>query len=417
VLDKVTISYRGASYELGGGQDFFAIWRAGAPRPEPLERWPRTPEGWSAAWARFASIEAPGTIAPAGGGPGSLSARLRDLNARTALSAGTGAIIAAALLAVGVICGIVGLFPSYLSGASLAQQPAELVPHVIYLAGWTASAALILLGGTRLRMGALLAAGMSVVTFGFFFTDAGQAIAGGAHIMGAGLPLSLAGWLACAAGSVLALRIRPGGGALVRPHGDELGPVLLLMFGALGAAVAFAPSWDSYVLRTSSGSTQIVTAGNVFANPAPVIAGNVAVMIALVAAVVVAALWRPGRQGAVLLAGAAIPMVAQAISALVGVGEATSPTLFGISPAQASQAGLTISNGLTGVFWIYCAFVLVLVVSCAWMFVAPRPAVPQPPLPSDQAPGDVTPGYGTAAAAAHAGSSGSGTPEDDGPDA
>ena len=425
MLEKVTISYRGASYELGGGSDFFAIWREGAPRSKPLERWPRTPDGWSAAWARFASVEAAGTIAPAGGRSAGLGGRLRDLNARTALSAGTAAIVAAALLAVGVVFGIVGLFPSYLSGASLAQQPAQLVPHVIYLAVWTASAALILLGGTRLRMGALLAAGMSIVTFGFFLADAGQAIAGGAHVMGAGLPLSLVGWLACAVGSALALQIRSGGGALGRPRGEELGPVLMLVFGALGTAVAFAPSWDSYVLRTSAGSTQTITAGNAFANPAPVIAGNVAVMIALVAVVVVAALWRPGKQGALLLAGAVVPMAAQAISALVGVGEATSPTLFGISPASASQAGLTISNGLTGVFWIYCAFVLVLVVSCAWMFIAPRPAVAQPaaaqpPLTGDEAAGDVTPDYDAAPAAAHvgpAGSGGSGTPEDDGPDA
>ena len=74
----------------------------------------------------------------------------------------------------------------------------------IYLAVWTASAALILLGGTRLRLGALLSLGLTVVTFGLFFADAGTAIAGGANAGGAGLVLSLVGWLACAAGSVAA---------------------------------------------------------------------------------------------------------------------------------------------------------------------------------------------------------------------
>ena len=134
-------------------------------------------------------------------------------------------------------------------------------------------------------------------------------------------------------------------GAPAKPRGDEVGPVVMLMLAALGAAVAFAPSWDSYVLRTASGTSESITAGNAFANPAPMIAGDVVVMVVLVAVVVMAALWRPIRYGAALLAGAIIPMVAQAISALIAVGETTSPTLFGISPAQASAAGLTISNG------------------------------------------------------------------------
>ena len=104
------------------------------------------------------------------------------------------------------------------------------------------------------------------------------------------------------------------------------------------------------------------------------IAGNVIVMVALAAVVIVAALWRPVRYGAILLAGAIIPMAAQVISALVQVGEATSPTQFGLTPAQASGLGLTINAGLTPAFWIYCVFVVVLVVSCAWMLFTPHEA-------------------------------------------
>ena len=88
------------------------------------------------------------------------------------------------------------------------------------------------------------------------------------------------------------------------------GPVLTLAAAALaavGAAIAFAPSWDSYTLRTAAGLTHTLTAGNSFANPAPVIAGDVAVMVTLVAVVAAAALWRPARLGAVLLAGAVVP--------------------------------------------------------------------------------------------------------------
>ena len=420
MFDKVTITYRGAQYEIGRGRDFYGIWTAGAPRSQPLQWWPETPEGWSAAWARFASIEAPGTIVPvgrrrppvgaggaqAGESPGPFGQKTAPLD-ETAVPAGgrtapyglspgpygqrvapvvggrTGAVIAAALLAVGVGLGVAGLFPAYLGGSSLAQQADQLIPHAIYLAVWTASAALILAGGTRLRPGALLSLGMSVVTFGLFFADAGTAIARGGNTGGAGLVLALVGWLACAAGSVLAFLLRPAGtpGAagrvapLGRPRRSELGPVALLVLAGLGAATAFAPAWDSFTLRTAAGQSQSLTAGNAFSNPGIVIAGDVAVMVALAAVVIVAALWRPVRQGAVLLAGGVIPMAAQAISALVQAGGSPSPTQFGISPAQASQLGLTISSGVTPAFWVYCGFLVALAVSCAWMFFTPHQAL------------------------------------------
>jgi hypothetical protein len=384
VLDKVTIAYRGATYEIGRGRDYFGIWTVDGSRSQPLEWWPETQEGWSAAWTRFAVLEAPDAITPAG-----RDATRTGIGFAPAIGARRGvAALAALLLGAGVALGIAGLFPDYAGGTSLAAQPDNLVAHVIYLAAWTASAVLIALGGSRLRIGALLATGLSSVTFGLFVADAGTPIAGGAHLAGAGLVLSFAGWLVCAAGSAVAFLIRPGrtagtagaSGHLVtlgRPRGAALGPAILLVLAGLGAAAAFAPAWDSFTLRTAAGQTQTFTAGNAFADPGPVIAGNVIVMIALAAVVIVAALWRPVRHGAVLLAGAIIPMAAQVISALVQVGQATSPTQFGFTPAQASQLGLTISAGLTLAFWIYCVFVVVLVVSCAWMlFTPPEAAVP-----------------------------------------
>jgi hypothetical protein len=377
--ENVTISYRGKGYEIGRGEHFYGIWRLGAPQPEPVEWWPDTPEGWSGAWSRFTSVEAPSSIVPAG------------QEAAGAPGASQRAVLAAvALLGAGIVLGIAGLFPAYLGGSSLASSAADLVPHLIYLAGWAASAVLIFRGGRRMRAGALLGLGVSAVTFGLFFADAGEAIADGAHVMGAGLVLALAGWLVCAAGSVLAFRLRPAGapmGTPAKPRGDEVGPVVMLMLAALGAAIAFAPSWDSYVLRTTSGGSESITAGNAFANPAPMIVGDVVVMVALVAVVVLAALWRPIRYGAALLAGAIIPMAAQAISALIAVGETTSPALFGISPAQAAAAGLTIDNGLTPVFWIFCAFVVAMIASCAWMLMTPHGAVPEPPRPSHPSAG------------------------------
>ena len=324
-----------------------------------------------------------GTIVPVGQHAAAATGTGPAAAPGTVASTRSRAVLAAALLAAGVVCGIAGLFPSYLAGASLAQKSANLVPHVIYFAAWSASAALIFLGGTRLRMGALLGIGTSIVTFGLFFADVGTAIAGGAALAGAGLVLGLAGWLVCAAGSVVAFGLRRDGapGRPGKPRGQEIGAVLILMLAGLGAAVAFAPAWDSYTLR-AAGTVQSLTAGNAFANPGPVIAGDVAVMVALAAAVIAAALWRPVFLGAALLAGAIIPMAAQAISALVALGEGTSPALFGIPAAEAAKAGLTISSGVTPAFWLYCAFVAVLVVMCVRMLRPPRPAALDAPAPA-----------------------------------
>jgi hypothetical protein len=397
VRENVTISYRGAGYEIGRGEHFYGIWAASSSQPQPLEWWPATPEGWSAAWARFTAIETPGTIVPVGqvtaptpAGPASAGP---DPAAATVagdvISSGpaeTGPLpgrsprilAAAALLAVGVVLGIAGLFPAYLSGASLASQSDQLVPHLIYLAGWAASAVLILLGGTRLRAGALLGLGVSIVTFGLFFADAGTVISGGAHLAGTGLVLGLIGWACCAAGATAGFLARPAG-RVGRPHSDDMGPVVMLMLAALGTAAAFAPSWDSFTLRNAAGATQTLTEGNAFANPAPVIVGDVLVMVAVVAVVAAAALWRPTRLGAALLAGAIIPMAAQAISALIQVGQAVSPAQFGVTPGQATQIGLTISSGLTAAFWIYCAFLVALIASFAWMLIPPHSATAQQP--------------------------------------
>ena len=375
MFDNVTITYRGATYEIGRGAGFYGVWTVGGPRSRPLERWPETPEGWTAAWTRFVTIEAPDTIVPVGRNTPPVGA---------ALSGKASRIMAAALLGAGVILGIAGLFPAYIGRASLAQQPDQVIPHAIYLATWTASAVLILLGGARLRIGALLSLGLTAVTFGLFLADAGTAIsAAGNAGGGAGLVLSLIGWVACAAGTVVAFLPRLGSGsraapatrpdALARPRGSAVGPMVLVILAGLGAAAAFAPSWDSFTLRTAAGQVQTLTAGNAFSNPALVITGDVVVMIAFAAVVIAAALWRPARHGAVLLAGATIPMAAQAISALVQVGEAHGSAQFGVPPATARQLGLTISAGLTPAFWIYCAFIVALIVSCAWMLFTPQP--------------------------------------------
>ncbi len=409
--EKVTISHRGARYEIGQGKRYYGIWVTGAPESDPIDRWPETRDGWAQAWTRFATIETPGTIVaaqrPRAGFrlPGGRFRLPRPKQAPDRPRAGgtSRALAGAGLLGLGVLLGLIGLFPGYIGSPSLASQPGQLVPHLLYLAVWAAGAVLIVLGiqpaRTALtRTGALLGIGLSALTFGLLFADLGEALTGGAgSSVGAGLVLSLLGWAACTAGAALAFAVRPRGvpgfaaGRPARPRRHDAGAIALLLLAAVGTVAAFAPSWDSYTLsQASTGTAQTITAGNAFANPGVVIAGNILVMIAVVAVAVAAALWRPARQGAVLLAGAIVPLAAQAISALIQVSEPATPSMFGISQAQASADGLTITPGVTPIFWVYCVFVISLVISCAWMLTAPRyPAMPvaaQPPSPGPADP-------------------------------
>lgn len=418
--EKAIISHRGEKYEIGRGKRFYGIWVVGAPYEAPVDRWPETRDGWEQAWTRFATVEVPGTIAPVRSQRAGLATMLKSRRATAAAapgaangSAGDGGAVAAGrrggtallvgegLLVLGVVLGLVGLFPSYAGGQSLLSQGDQVVPHLCYVIAWAIAAGPIALSVSRpraARLGALFALGLSAVTLGMFVTDVGEVVSGGASL-GTGLILSLLGWLGCTAGAVIALvascrdaeptRTGPAGAAgsapaergwPARPARSHVGPLALLVLAGIGTAAAFAPAWDSYtVTSTTAGTVQTIQEGNAFSNPGLVIAGNVAVMVAVVAVAVLAALWRPARQGALLLAGAIIPLVAQAISALIQISQSPYGA-FGLTQARASQEGLTITSGVTPVFWVYCVFVISLLISCAWLLTAPgRPYVPVSP--------------------------------------
>lgn len=412
--ENVSIAYRGASYELGRGQpSYYGIWPVGADSPQPLEWWPETADGWYAAWSRFTQLEPreaiervlepdppqpegqtepdpqpgqqtqqaefpPGQFQSPYGAPAYLAygqplygepayGPPRD----AAMDRSPRAIAAAAVIGLGVAAGFIGLFPSYVGDASLASQSYNLTAHLIYLAAWTVGGVLLLAKGQRPRAGALLAAGVSAVTFGMFLADIGNAMAVGTSVMSAGLLLGLLSWLACTAGSVIGVSTLTGHGEGLRPRGHQVAPTITMIAAAIGAAIAFAPSWDRFTLAIATGATHTVTLGNAFSNPALMIAGDVAVMVAVVVVVTLAGLWRRHRSGAALLAGATIPLAAQAIAAVIQIDQPVSSTYFGISPAVAGQIGLTISSGLTLAFWIYCAFLVALGLSFLWMITSP----------------------------------------------
>jgi hypothetical protein len=344
-------------------------------------------------------VGGPGIGDTAGGGGGTAGPTGADVTGAGAAAGARpgygGALLAGeGLLVLGVVLGLAGLFPGYTGGQSLLSQWDQVIPHLCYVIGWMVTAALVALSvarsGHAARLGALFGLGLSAVTFGLFIADLGEVVSGQATL-GSGLVVSLLGWAACTVGSALVLRStwaaaaragQPGEqhqrSGLARPGRGHAGPLALLVLAAIGTAAAFAPSWDSYTLVVATtGTSQTVTAGNAFDNPAMVIAGNVLVMLALVAVAALAALWRPARHGALLLAGAIVPLAAEVPSAMIQVGQQATPAMFGISSSQAAAAGLTISSGLTGIFWVFLVFVISLIVSCAWLFTEPaHPVMP-----------------------------------------
>jgi hypothetical protein len=53
---KIEFTHTGSRYLLGYGADYFGIWDRNAPQ-QPIERFPRSDDGWGTAWARYSTIE------------------------------------------------------------------------------------------------------------------------------------------------------------------------------------------------------------------------------------------------------------------------------------------------------------------------------------------------------------------------
>ncbi|MHB1434241.1 MAG: hypothetical protein ACYCVZ_19255, partial [Streptosporangiaceae bacterium] len=289
VRENVSIAYRGASYELGRGQQqYYGIWAVDSDAVQPLEWWPETADGWRAAWGRFAQLEpldgieqliepaadagqAAAATTPMAGSPdaaepmtdgsayehgpygylphgqpavagddqppygqpgyGYGSTPGADKNGLT-----TRQFAAGALVGLGVVLGVAGLFPAYLGTASLASDSVELVPHVLYLAGWAIATVLLLLASpARRRAGALLAIGVSAVTLGLYVADIGTAASGSLPVT-TGLVLTMAGWLVATAGAAIGL---PGSGrepSGLRLREHQIAPVITMILASLGAA-------------------------------------------------------------------------------------------------------------------------------------------------------------------------------------
>jgi hypothetical protein len=343
VATIVRFSQVGQRYGLGQTGAGYGIWAIGEPAGPPLESFPADEAGWGAAYARWQALEA-GTTEPV---------RSRAISRRTT---------AIGLQTVGVALGIVGLFPTYLDGRSLASSGDELVAHLFYLVGFALAGALLIGPAARQRRGALFGVGVAIITLGFFVSDLGNAVTTLGKPVGAGFYLSLVGFLISGIASLIALSSVKELGGLHRFQHGRLPLFIVGGLAAIGAAVTFAPAWDRYLLTAAStGDVRVITAGNAFSNPAPVIAGNLITMGLIVALPLIALAWTPLRNGAVLLIGGLVPLVGQVVSATVQLHEHIAPAMFGVSAAQAESLGLEIHSGLTGVFYGFAALVAVLV--------------------------------------------------------
>lgn len=392
---ELTVTTRARRYGIGHDELGFAVVDLAAPGSPPVDRFPPGRAGWNLAWQRLQVLEGHRgrTGAPA---PGPGAVRAGDLGG-PAVAAGLAAaevrgrptaldvvdLAAAAGAAAGVALGVAGLFPAYLGGVSLASRVDGLWTHVVYLATFAAASALLAGGGRVARAGAALGSGLAAVTLGLFLADIGTDPGHPAGATGAGMVLSVAGWLVCAVSFAVALAsheraARSVGAPATRP--SRLGPrralpVPLASAGlvvAILAAALFAPPWDRYVVTALAGTSEVLTAGNVFSGPGLAVAGDVLAMVAVVAVAAYAVLRARDLTavGAGLLAGSALALVAQIVSALAE--PAPGPAAFGIGGAAAARAGVTITAGFTAWFYLYCAAVAALVLIATGVALARR---------------------------------------------
>jgi hypothetical protein len=109
--EALQYSHSGRRYLLGYGGDFFGIWDRERPGP-PIERFPRTDDGWRTAWTRFVGLEP--TNAEVGISPGAYRPTTSAAAATVPMPKANGMAVASLVL------GIAGIFLGILSVVAVA---------------------------------------------------------------------------------------------------------------------------------------------------------------------------------------------------------------------------------------------------------------------------------------------------------
>jgi hypothetical protein len=124
--EALQFTHSGERYLLGYGTDFFGIWDRSAPGP-PVTRFPRTDDGWRAAWLQFVGTEPHSTAVGISGGPGATATLGSDAPAHgsggTRQESKTNGSATAALVfgILGLLIGILSV-PALVFGYSARRQ-------------------------------------------------------------------------------------------------------------------------------------------------------------------------------------------------------------------------------------------------------------------------------------------------------
>jgi hypothetical protein len=124
--EALQFTHSGQRYLLGYGTDFFGIWDRSAPGP-PVTRFPRTDDGWRAAWLQFVGTEPNSAAVGISGRPGATetpaSAALAygAAGARPQPKANSTATLALVFGIVGLLVGILSV-PALVLGYSARGQ-------------------------------------------------------------------------------------------------------------------------------------------------------------------------------------------------------------------------------------------------------------------------------------------------------
>ena len=228
------------------------------------------------------------------------------------------------------------MFPSYTGNPPVAivSTGFETALYVCLAVGWTV-AALLVLARVSVRGGVALAGGLAAVELGFLITDLAGAIQTSGRVT-SGVWLAFAALGLGGAGVLLGASTVPMGGPRIRPYDQTLhARSVATVLVALLAVVAFLPSWDKYEVVNAAGGTTTVTLGNVFSQPAGMMAGELLAALTIGIVAIFAAFWAPPVVGAWMTGGALIALSSQLISAAVQVNQSPSITIGG-APATVS---------------------------------------------------------------------------------
>jgi hypothetical protein len=285
---------------------------------------------------------------------------------------------------VGVVISIIGLFPDFEGGGSLAQSPYELAFHAIYIAAWIGTGAWILRSRTRPGDGGLFGLILGITALTDFVGDIVGITSSSGPGVQAGLVISMIGWLAAVAGAAACCRLRPTstapvqGGSLLggsfqggpvpaerlqdRParggslSGTAVGLRVLLILAIIGVDVLYLPGWFHYSIGGTSYGTN-----NAWDYSAGEIAVEAVYMLVFLVIAAVATRWRSSADGLPLLAGAAAATIAQVVIGFVTVAE--SPYGTG---SYATDVSFTVP------FWLYVVFAAGLCAALGWAIALSR---------------------------------------------